>query len=304
MSDFNLTDLPNGITSFGVPLAGPLGNIPFANGHYWFVDGTNGRDANSGLSNSEPFATIQHAIDSAQSGDTILVTPASYVENLSVTKDYISIVGQSPSGYARPDVVPAAGAALIVHAQGFSCSHVRFAGAGVGGIGVQQMGNGFIFEDCVFESDSNIGFRFFPDAQDAAFTASEGKVLNCLIRDCAGGGMSFENPGAPAGVGCTDNLIAGCRFYDNTGPDIFDVQAGSLYTIQTTVFTGNQFASKNKAVYIDLSSGASTNSGLISNNFFAFSTAGGLTTGQIVLGNAIVFSGNLDAVGIVDGHTF
>lgn len=282
--------------------------IPFRDGHYWFVDQTTGNDGNDGQGIDTPFATIQEAIDTSQSGDTIVIAPGSYDENLSVLssrgKDYLTLIGWSPSGYARPDVVPTAGMALIVQAQGFVCKHIRFAGAGVGGIGVQQMGNGFLYDDCVFESSSNIGFRLFPDANDSSFTASEGMVLNSLIRDCAGGGISFENPGAPAGVGATDVIIQGCRFYGNTGNDIFDVQAGALYTVQRVLITGNQFLTKDPTSYIDLSAGAATNSGLISNNYFAFSTAGGLTNGEIILGNDIVFSGNCDGVGVVDGHTF
>lgn len=301
----NLSHWPNGISSMGIPIVGS-GTIPVTKSTYWFIDGVEGSDGDTGADINHPLKTIGNAIARASEGDVLLAFPASYNENLSVTSlDYIQLMGILIPGYARPDVTPSSGAALIVHSQGFRSSHVRFAGAGVGGIGVQQMGNGFLFDDCVFESDSNIGFRMLPDVDNDRFTASEGQVLNSLIRDCAGGGMSFENPGPVAGVGCTDNLISGCRFYGNTGADIFDVYTagGNNKTFSTSIIANNYFATKNPTKYIDLSAGTA-NDGLISENFFAFTTAGGLTVTQIVLGNSIAFAGNYDAVGLVDGHTF
>lgn len=43
----SLTNFPNGITSFGVPVLGGIGGIPFT-GKYWFVDPVNGLDGNPG----------------------------------------------------------------------------------------------------------------------------------------------------------------------------------------------------------------------------------------------------------------
>lgn len=304
--DTKLTNFPEGLSSFGIPLVGS-GSVPITNGTYWFVSQAIGNDGAVGTNMEQPLASIGAAIARAVSGDVILVasTPNSYNENLHVTTNFLTIIGYAPSGFGRPDVTSATGAALIVHAQGFVASHIRFVGTLVGGIGVQQSGNGFLYTDCVFESTSNIGFRFFPDSADDRFTASEGKVLDCLIRDCAGGGMSFENPGPVAGVGCTDNVVAGCRFYGNTGHDIFDVYTagGNNQTFSRSVIEQCQFASHNATNYINLSAGTA-NDGLISENYFAFTTAGGLTTTQITLGNNIAFSGNCDAVGVVDGHTF
>jgi len=305
------TNFPNGLTSFGFPVTGSIRDIgaPFKDGNYWFVDQTFGVDDSDGTSTDAPFKTITFALAHAKAGDTLIIGPGSYDEGITVTTDYITMVGWTPGGYGRPDVLSPSGGGftLNVHAQGFTAKHIRFAGSGVGGIGVQQMGNGFLYEDCVFESSSNIGFRFFPDMDDDSFTASEGQVVNCLIRNCGGGGMSFENPGPgiQGGVGPTDNVVANCRFYANTAADIFDVDtAGSNdSTFATSVITGCQFLEKNPSVYIDLSNGG-INTGLISDNFFAFTTVGGLTNSEIVLGNDIAFSGNCDAVGMVDGHTF
>lgn len=309
MSD-KYTNYPNGVTSMGVPQIGSSMRdvgVPFKDGFYWFVDQNTGVDGNSGKNTDDAFATIGYALLVAEEGDTIVVAPGTYREGLTVTTDFITIVGWSPSGAARPTIATVnpslGGFAMNVHAQGFTCKHVVFSGNGIGGIGLQQMGGGFLYEDCWFTSDSNIGFRLFPDSSDSTFSASDGEIHSCLIAECAGGGMSFENPGGSTNVGISNVIVSGCRFFGNTGADIFDVQSGSTPTLVNCIITGCQFESKNSTTYIDLDA-ATGNTGLISNNYFAFSTAGGLTATQIALNGECVFSGNWDAHGFVDGHTF
>jgi len=59
--------------------------------HVYHVDGASGRDWNNGLSKNRAFASIQEAIDTAQSGDTILVWPGVYSEPLTVMGKAITI---------------------------------------------------------------------------------------------------------------------------------------------------------------------------------------------------------------------
>jgi len=58
-----LTNFPNGITSFGVPVIGGIGGIPFS-GNWYFVDPVNGADGNDG-SADYPLATLYAAINRA-----------------------------------------------------------------------------------------------------------------------------------------------------------------------------------------------------------------------------------------------
>ena len=53
---------------------------------------TSGSDSNNGLSSS-PFATIQKGIDAASSGDTILVQPGTYSENLDIQRKLSVTIG-------------------------------------------------------------------------------------------------------------------------------------------------------------------------------------------------------------------
>lgn len=61
-----LTNFPNGITSFGIPVLGGA-DIPYT-GKYWFVDPANGSDGNTGIDPSHAFATLYKAHSVAVSG--------------------------------------------------------------------------------------------------------------------------------------------------------------------------------------------------------------------------------------------
>src|SRR5215472_9650378 len=53
-------------------------------GTTWYADGVNGNDKNDCLSSQTACQTMGHAISLCSRGDTIMVAPAMYVENLSI----------------------------------------------------------------------------------------------------------------------------------------------------------------------------------------------------------------------------
>ena len=59
----------------------------------YHVDASNGNDNNTGLSQDQAFATIQHAIDQSDDGDRILVWPEMYQEELSLHGKAITLEG-------------------------------------------------------------------------------------------------------------------------------------------------------------------------------------------------------------------
>lgn len=73
----SLTNFPNGITSFGVPVLPGVGVIPPTTGNVFFVHSGTGANTYAGTTPARPFATIDTAIGycTANKGDLILVMP-------------------------------------------------------------------------------------------------------------------------------------------------------------------------------------------------------------------------------------
>jgi hypothetical protein len=73
----------------------------------FYVDGRSGRDGNNGRSRTSAFATVQKAINAARNGDTVLVWPGTYAEEVTFDRKAITVqsaadaaVITAPNGYA------------------------------------------------------------------------------------------------------------------------------------------------------------------------------------------------------------
>lgn len=280
----------------------PLGIRVAPRGVTLYVDNSapTANDDNDGTDPNYPLVTITEALSKCTSGqgDIIKVMPGSYEENLVVSKDYVTIEGVLEGGYARPDIEGDAGVALTVHAQGFVARHVRIA-ADAGQIGVIQQGNGFLFDDCVVDGDGAQCVQLLPDLDDDTYSASEGVIQGSLIR---GGtiGIEFKNPGpgVEGGIGPTDVVVQGNRFYNQTTNAIKDVDtAGSNdTTFADCLVAGNFFMEVGAAfVYITLTAGGN-NTGLIGGNIFADAD---ILAAQMVLPAGVIQAGNFDTAGFV-----
>ena len=102
------TNYPNGVSSFGIPVLAPGGNLPVS-GSYYFVDGTTGADGNEG-SWSSPKASITGALGScvANNGDVIVVmagytAAVSAAAGLALSVAGVTIVGLG-NGTNRPTI--------------------------------------------------------------------------------------------------------------------------------------------------------------------------------------------------------
>jgi hypothetical protein len=92
-----LTNYPNGISSFGIPV---IGNsmVPSSPGKYYWVDYTNGSNGNTGLSPKKAFKTVKKAYDTTTDGndDVIcLIGSAAHplAAMLTVSKSRVHFVG-------------------------------------------------------------------------------------------------------------------------------------------------------------------------------------------------------------------
>ncbi len=114
------TNFPAGVTSLGIPqISGGFSGIPGKFGKVIFVDASNG--AGDGTAPDSCLATITAALLRCTSGagDLIFVFPGTYEENLTVSKDYVNLIGCVYAGYARPDLTSTTGVTLTVTGQGF-----------------------------------------------------------------------------------------------------------------------------------------------------------------------------------------
>jgi len=264
------------------------------------VDQAAGSALFDGLSPESPKASIQSAINLAVNGrgDRIWIKPGTYEENLDTTgKDCVHLYGVLAGGYARPNVAPASGSALKAGSQGVVTAHMRYVAVDAAAALVQE-GNGFRHDDCVFDGDGNTGalIEFHPVVDDDGFTASEGVLRRSYVRDSGGVGILFVNPGPPAGVGPTGVVIEKNIFVGNADEDIKDddtVDSNDV-TFGNGIIRENDFMTKDKAVYIDLSE-APNNTGFLTANRFA----GEVNTTTVALVAGIVSAGNFAPEGIV-----
>ena len=161
-----LTNFPNGVTSFGVPVLGNIAGLPVT-GTYWFVNPASGADGNEGTSPEFPFKTLYRAVSRAADGnnDVIVligngqssgtarlsaelaqtITPAATSGTLNWSKNALHLVGVSAptavgqrSRIAPPTGVYTAatfGDTTFVNVTGAGCSFINvdvFAGFSTG----------------------------------------------------------------------------------------------------------------------------------------------------------------------------
>src|SRR5262249_41078891 len=86
-----------------------LALTPTAFASIWYVDGVNGNDGNDCKTRQTACKTIGHAISLASSGDTIVVGPATYTENLYIGID-LTVIGSG----ARTTIIDGGGVGTTV----------------------------------------------------------------------------------------------------------------------------------------------------------------------------------------------
>ncbi len=100
-----LTNFPNGITSFGIPVLGS-GDI-FTTGKVFFVSSTSGNNGRNGKSPTQALATIANALTrcTANKGDIIVVMPG-HTETISAAGTLTAVAGVSVIGLGSGTLKP------------------------------------------------------------------------------------------------------------------------------------------------------------------------------------------------------
>ena len=280
-------------------------SFPTISGKAWYVDAasTAGSGAD-GVTKATAFTTIAAAITAASADDAIFIYPGTYAENLTVTKDNLSLVAPRAWGNSKRVIVqPASGVALTLRGcKRFAARAIRF--SGVSGVGVLSDGEGSLFVDCDFASDTSHGVKFLSET-DTDFTGSGTHFERCLFRGCGGAGIQvFQGTGVALGLQATNVNVRDCQFYENTDDDVNDDAAGGTQTYYSQwCIEGCKFMTRNKTTYLDLNGGSGSTELLVADCYFAMDS-GRLTSTQVQLPAGGVGVALYDATGVVDASAF
>lgn len=212
-----LTNSPNGLSSFGVPVMPGLPSV--FTGNYYFVDPATGSDSNPGTSSDRPFATLYRANaavtsgnndvifligDGATTGTARLSTAlAQTIDStatsgkLTVSKDAVHIIGiASASNNSRARIAPPSGtytaatfnSAVMIEFSGNGCSMTNvsvFNGFSTGTtsqIAVKVSGSRNVFTDCQFQGMCDAASAASAGSRSLMVTGGGENVFNnCII---------------------------------------------------------------------------------------------------------------------------
>jgi hypothetical protein len=231
----------------------------------WFVDGVNGSDSNDCTSATTGCKTIGHAINLAASGDSIMVAPATYSENLMI-RFSLNIAGAS----ASTTIIDGGGVATVVF---ITAGQVTLSGVTIRN-GLNSGGGGGI--------GTNAGTSV--------------QILNSVISgNSAQFGGGIENGGA---MGITNSIISGntASEFGGGGVDI-----GGLFaslTINKSTISGNSAVEGGGGISGGGPCTLTSNNSTISGNSASSGPGGGIDSvcGVTTITNSTI-SGNTASVG-------
>lgn len=160
-----LTNYPNGVSSFGIPVTGQIPMVLGSTGvgKIHFVDATYGSDGNTGLSPAQALATVAQAYSNAVSGDTIALSTNSthaLTTGLTVAKSRINFIGLDFSGRlvqqgAKIQLSGAVDSAFVIKVTGVrnSFTNIKFIQSSTHANALtvmQEGGEGTLWQNCSF----------------------------------------------------------------------------------------------------------------------------------------------------------
>lgn len=222
-----LTNFPNGISSFGVPIMGNAG-IPTTFGKVFFVDYDNGNDGNSGRAANKAFKTIQKAIDNVTTNANDVVCLSAYSVHpqtamLTVSKNRVHFVGLD-GGRRKVDPrtrIELTGsttatnvAALKVTGMGCSFTNLKIINSHTVSeslYGVIAAGEDTVWQNCTISMNAKL----------STATAADLLLQSCNDRfiDCSIGNAALVVSAARTNVLCDVSVVnlsaaSNCRFDD------------------------------------------------------------------------------------------
>ena len=300
-----LTNFPNGITSFGVPVMGS--GFPITTGNYFFVSSVVGNDDYNGTEPELAVATKESALAKCTAGnaDVIILMPG-HAENVTSAGGLTcDVAGVTTIGIGNGSLKPKftlteTASTIVISASNLTFHNVAFeAGKAEVAIGLDVSAiGGLTFIDCEFTEASSMNYV---QVIDLATGSS-----NLTLKGCKFIGGDTNNDSFINGVVHDGLYIDNCYFASNVAQA---TAAGLIYTsgnVTNVLITNSYFRSNiDNAVFIDLNGTA--NGGLITNCYFSSIDAAGAVTACIDFTGGHVFecyvAGDADSFGIVGGGT-
>lgn len=312
-----LTNFPNGITSFGVPI---FGSQRFSSpwGTHYFVDGDDGSDDDPGLQPTEAKKTIQAAVTASTAGDVIYIRPKGYVAQtgfgrysedvvippggtagasnivLNANKSIIGVTPRpSPTDFLGVRWTFATNTPLNVEAPGTHLENIGFYAEGAT-YGVFFEGQGATWGKIGHTGSSMYNCAVKGEGGVFANGSDELQFINCRFQAKYDGTTSAIIITLDGTNVCRRPIVRGCTFIGGNGTAM--ASAPIIWTGKVEDgFIADNFFHTGTSVIINIVTGSS--SGLITRNSFAESN---LSTTFIVQ-NGMVAVENYDLTGLAAG---
>jgi len=224
-----LTNYPNGLSSFGVPLAGTIPLVMGSTGtqKIYFVDATNGVDGNDGLSTETALRTVAAAYALAVSGDTIaLSTNSSHTltTGLTVAKNRINFIGLDFGGRqvqqgAKVQITGDNSSVFVLKVTGVrnSFTNIKFINSSTNAASLtvmQEGGEGTLWANCsfVFGVADNLGGA---TAHEVLAGSDSATYINCTFGAdtlLTSGARSVFHIDQINGFEFKSNILQNCNF--------------------------------------------------------------------------------------------
>jgi len=277
-----LTNFPDGVSSFGMPVVGQ--GVPIARA-YKFVCSTYGSNGNDGTLET-PYATIDYAIGkcTASRGDTIVVMPG-HTETVTAAAGIaldvagVNIIGIG-EGSIRPTVnfTTAVGASFAVTAANCVVRNILFTG------GIDALTNPIHVQAADFTLDNCEWRDVTGQATDVILTTAAANRLK-IINHRHDGATAAGGASAIAIVGGDRIRIENCRFDGNFSVGVIDIRT----TATTDLEVSNVWARTRNAADIFLVDTVTASTGMIGPNIHVFVADNAANVTEALTGASFVY---------------